>query len=189
MSLQSLPLHEEFYPLPALPHMSISKVSLDPNIFLLKNFLSLPDEQIAMIMAAVNQGMTYSGTSSGDIVSQRFKSHTSWVYPEGEMDGPTSDSIDDDDDSENKPLLDEGDDIDDFQIEGRKVARFMTELTSFLFFPEHFSSSNSEHEESNASIAEAVQVVRYEVGGKYDMHHDGYKRFLTVLCYLNGIAG
>jgi hypothetical protein len=34
-----------------------------------------------------------------------------------------------------------------------------------------------------------VQVARYEAGGGYDLHHDGYGRYLTVLSYLNGVGG
>ena len=37
--------------------------------------------------------------------------------------------------------------------------------------------------------AEDVQVARYEAGGGYDLHHDGYGRYLTVLSYLNGVGG
>ena len=167
--IRSLPLGRKIFPLQSLPDLSITKLSLDPPLFLMKNFLSTPDEQIAMIMTAVHQGMHYSGTSSGDLVSQRFKSYTSWVYPEN---GTT---VDDQDGNE-------------FENDGRKVARFMTELSSFLFFPEYFSNGDT-CKKSHQCTAEAVQVVRYEVGGKYDTHHDGYNRFLTVLCYLNGIAG
>jgi hypothetical protein len=37
--------------------------------------------------------------------------------------------------------------------------------------------------------AEDVQVARYDPGGGYDYHHDGYGRYLTVLSYLNGVGG
>lgn len=177
-TLRSLPLGKEIFPLQSLPDLSITKLSLDPPLFLMKNFLSTPDEQIAMIMTAVHQGMHYSGTSSGDLVSQRFKSYTSWVYPEGASDGSNleyDNTIDDQDG-------------DGFENDGRTVAKFMTELSSFLFFPEYFANGDT-NQKPHQSTAEPVQVVRYEVGGKYDMHHDGYNRFLTVLCYLNGIAG
>ena len=37
---------------------------------------------------------------------------------------------------------------------------------------------------------EPMQVIRYEEdGGRFVFHHDGYNRVLTVLYYLNGVAG
>ena len=36
---------------------------------------------------------------------------------------------------------------------------------------------------------EDLQVLRYEAGGEYVLHHDGPPRCLTVIYYLNGVAG
>ena len=117
-----------------------------------------------MIKAAVNQGMEYSGTSSGDVLSQRFKSYTSWIRP-------------DESSSESKSEQEVGDDA--------RLSRYLTELSAHLFFPDEFTAKDS----ACTCSAEALQIVRYLVGGKYDMHHDGYNRFVTMLTYLNGIAG
>ena len=35
---------------------------------------------------------------------------------------------------------------------------------------------------------EALQVVKYDTGGQYRLHHDGARRLLTVLYYLNGVS-
>lgn len=161
--LQELALHESIHPVESLPDISIKRLSYDPNIFLFKNFLDCPSEQVGMIMAAVNQGMEYSGTNSGDVVSQRLNSYTSWIYPHEE-------------------------ESDEEEGGGRRIAKFMTDVTAHLFLPNHYSWNGDMIPEGEC-IAEPVQVVRYDVGGKYDIHHDGYNRFLTVLCYLNGIAG
>ena len=32
-------------------------------------------------------------------------------------------------------------------------------------------------------------MARYDAGGNFDYHHDGYGRYLTVLYYLNGVGG
>ena len=114
----------------------------------------------------VTKGMEYSGTSSGDVVSQRLNSYTSWIYPDDDSGKYCSEE------SSESATVDDGKDI----------ARYMTELSAALFCPSFESSSFSWK-------AEPLQVVRYEVGGKYDIHHDGYNRFLTVLTYLNGVAG
>ena len=42
----------------------------------------------------------------------------------------------------------------------------------------------SEH--ANNMGVEDMQVVRYDSGGEYVLHHDGHDRILTVLYYLNG---
>jgi len=36
---------------------------------------------------------------------------------------------------------------------------------------------------------ESIQVAKYDEGGRFDEHHDGFGRFVTVLSYLNGIGG
>ena len=36
---------------------------------------------------------------------------------------------------------------------------------------------------------ESLQVAKYDTGGKFDLHHDDFSRFLTVLYYLNGVGG
>jgi len=66
---------------------------------------------------------------------------------------------------------------DDANNRGHLVAQFMTNLNRDLFVS---------HDEI---FSEHVQVVRYEKGGKFDLHHDGFGRIVTVLHYLNGVAG
>ena len=181
--LKSLDLHETITPLETLPDVTITRVSYDPDVFLFRNFLSSSTEQVSMIMAAVNQGMEYSGTSSGDVVSQRVKSYTSWIYPEEDYEGDEED-------------VETEDDI--YRVQGKEIARYMTELSEFLFLPEDLRDSGSDRDSDFGLIsqnytlgysAEPVQIVRYEEGGKYDLHHDGYNRFMTILAYLNGVAG
>ena len=33
-----------------------------------------------------------------------------------------------------------------------------------------------------------MQVLHYENGGQFVLHHDGFDRILTVICYLNGVG-
>jgi hypothetical protein len=62
------------------------------------------------------------------------------------------------------------------------IVEFMTQLTARIFC--HFDHIRSGHVQ-----AERLQIVRYEPDGKFDLHHDGYNRTVTVLTYMNGIAG
>jgi hypothetical protein len=73
----------------------------------------------------------------------------------------------------------------------------MTDLAKTLFVHESllqlgFSKSptcTSSLSSSEYCTSEDLQIVRYDPGGSYDLHHDGYGRFLTVLTYLNGVGG
>lgn len=169
IQLTSLKLNETIAPFSSYPELTISRLSFDPSVFLFRNFLSEPKQQLSLMMAALRQGMEYSGTSSGDVVSQRLNSYTSWLYP---------------DDDSGKNCSEESSESEIF-FDGKDIARYMTELSAALFCPDNTSFQSS----SFSWESEPLQVVRYEVGGKYDMHHDGYNRFLTVLTYLNGVAG
>jgi hypothetical protein len=165
--LMNLQLHKIMTPIKSLPQMQIKRIATNPDIFILSNFVASPEEQVSLIMSAVRQGMDYAGTKSGDVVKQREKSYTSWIDPGADY-GIT-----------NRTKEDYVSDID----QGRDLARIMTELSSSLFVPENFKGSGWTY------AAEPIQTVRYESGGKYDVHHDGYNRFLTVLTYLNGVGG
>ena len=156
--LMNLPLHETMTPIESLPEIQIKRIATNPHIFVLSNFVPSPEEQVSLIMSAVQQGMDYAGTKSGDVVQHRTKSYVSWIDPD--INNEMKDS-----------------DIDQVQ----NLARTMTELSSLLFL--------SEESTGWSYAAEPLQMVRYESGGKYDVHYDGYNRFLTVLTYLNGVGG
>jgi hypothetical protein len=64
--------------------------------------------------------------------------------------------------------------------QGEHIASFLEQLQAYLFVSEPFS---------NLIRSEPMQVLCYEPNGKYDFHHDGYHRFVTVITYLNGVAG
>lgn len=165
--LMELPLNYSVNPIPSIPELTITRIAHDPDIFHLENVSSM-EEHLSLMEHASNQGMEYSGTKSGDMVKQRVNSYTAWIYPnEG--------------DADNRAV---------------RVANFMTDVLSHLFVREELkgspaSVSHGKKEDYSEldCIAEAMQVVKYEPGGRYDVHHDGYNRFATVLTYLNGIAG
>jgi hypothetical protein len=58
---------------------------------------------------------------------------------------------------------------------------------------EHFISDilQKQHHDGRLDYCwtEDLQVAMYRPGGRFDYHHDGNGRFLTVLCYVNGVGG
>ena len=65
---------------------------------------------------------------------------------------------------------------------GQQIASFMTDTVPQIFLSETLL-------ESNRFDPETLQVAHYTKGGKFDLHHDGFGRVVTVLTYLNGVAG
>ena len=159
--LQILPLHKSVAPIQTMPDLIITRISNDPDVFLLEHESSTED-QISLINQALSQGMEYAGTSAGNAVKQRINSYTAWINTDEEEEG-----------EENAAF---------------GVARYMTKLSALLFVPEHVKDSPLD-EVKVRFCAEPLQIVRYDTRGKYDVHHDGFNRFLTVLSYLNGVAG
>ena len=150
-------------------NITITKLASNPHIYLLKNFIgsSLREK---LIEEATDKGMEYSGTKAGE-VKQRVNSYTAWVKPHS-----------------NKSEDDNEDEKCNENIHGaEQIATVMTKMSSWIFLPDFFREhmANGEklfHEEN-------LQIVKYDVDGKFDVHHDGLSRFLTVLTYLNGVAG
>ena len=63
------------------------------------------------------------------------------------------------------------------------VADFMTSFCVNVFVNEELLELDDMVEPEN------LQIANYEVGGRFDVHHDGWDRFVTILTYLNGVAG
>jgi hypothetical protein len=66
---------------------------------------------------------------------------------------------------------------------GKEVASFMTGFCTQFFLNENLLECDDYEAE------DAVQIAQYTKGGRFDLHHDAYGRIVTVLTYLNGIAG
>lgn len=71
---------------------------------------------------------------------------------------------------------------DEDNSQGHAVAAFMSDFTSDVFVRKELFGSNLINIEN-------LQIARYTLGGKFDVHHDGFGRIVTVLTYLNGVAG
>jgi hypothetical protein len=147
-------------------NIRIVKVSHDPPIFYLPQFLDETD--CRTIMDAVADNMSSSETKQG-VVEHRTGSTVAWLG-------------DQDDDDHGDGAHHGGDDDDDPTRHFTMLAGYLQHLTAHLFLPHALTYSSSVD-------AERLQVVRYDMQGRYDLHHDGYDRTVTVLTYLNGVAG
>lgn len=161
--LQNLKLNESINPIPSLTDLTITRVSSYPDIFLIRNLLS--NHQVHHIIDyAKASTMEYSGTKSGNRVNQRMNSYSCWIHPTQRNE--------------------------EEECPAQAITDYMTEINSIIFVSDILKELLEEGDESNAVYdAEPLQVVKYKVGGKFDVHHDGFNRFLTVLTYLNGVAG
>ena len=135
-------------------NMTITKLASNPHIYLVKNFIE-PSQREKLIEEATDKGMEYSGTKAGDKVKQRVNSYTTWVPH----------SIESANDNENKTSPEE------VMNGARKIATVMTQISSLIFLPdffqEHMASGEKLYHEEN------LQIVKYDVDGKFDVHHDG----------------
>lgn len=139
--------------------VSIERVAFDPPIYILHNFLPSEVDRMQLMMNCDLIASTKSG-----FVPHRKNSYVYWIDPTEAM----------------EQLLNEN--LTEETSRREIVAAHMTILASHLVVP---SSTEEEVYEY-----ESVQVVKYDPkGGKFDLHHDGFHRYVTVLTYLNGIAG
>jgi hypothetical protein len=141
----------------------IVKVANDPPIFLLRNFLPSNERQ-QLCQQARHKGMSHAqaGRQTDAARQHRLGSSLAWL------------SQDDSD-----------------------IANFMTQLSAALFLKDDEeyndtnlnNNNNHNNNENFYYYPENLQVVQYDPQGRFDLHHDGFNRTVTVLTYLNGVAG
>ena len=140
----------------------VTRLSRSPELFHIKNFVSQADREILM-HAASNQGMTTAGTKSSEANTIRKDSYLTWLDPY-DISGSLS-------------------------TETLSTARNLVFKSGALFAHETMHKIIQEGGRVDYFFAEDLQVAKYDTNGKFDFHHDGYSRYLTVLAYLNGIGG
>lgn len=135
--------------------LKIIKVSDDPPIFVLRNFLP-PTERQEIMNQAIERGLEKAQTKTKTIENNnhRVGSSVAWL---------TTDES--------------------------KIGNFMTRLAARLFLHEELLDGENEDFENWIYYPENLQVVKYDLEGRFELHHDGLNRTLTVLTYLNGVAG
>ena len=140
----------------------IVRLSRNPDIFLMKGFL--PNERDRSVLTGIGESgdrMKVAGTNKSEQNSVRKDSYLAWIDPHS---------------------------IASTAHDEATLARSMCGKAR-----EHFLSEalHEQHQQGRLDYywTEDLQVAMYRPGGRFDYHHDGHGRFLTVLCYLNGIGG
>jgi hypothetical protein len=143
----------------------ITRLSSSPDLFLIRNHIPSQMDRDSIKKAAIDSGMKLAGTKKSDENTVRKNSYLTWMNPyellleECNQKGGVT------------PIL--------LALLRSARSTFVHSIMNDLF----------DKGEYNYCLAEDVQVAKYDVGGMYNAHHDGYGRFLTVLTYLNGVGG
>ncbi|CAM9121472.1 unnamed protein product [Heterosigma akashiwo] len=149
-----------------LHHKDITRLSSSPDIFLMKDLISVEDRETLM-QAAEIQGMKIAGTRQSGENTVRKNSYLAWIDPN---------SMSNNDGGSN-------------WWDASSVAR-ETIVKSRLCFAHNVMNDMIDNcKKMDFCFAEDLQVAKYDVGGRFDYHHDGFSRYLTVLSYLNGVGG
>ena len=141
---------------------NIVRLSCAPDIFLMKGFL--PNERDRSVLTGIGKSggrMKVAGTNKSEQNTVRKDSYLAWIDPHS-IAGTTHDET--------------------------NLARSMCGKARERFVSE---ALNEQHQQGRLDYCwtEDLQVAMYRPGGRFDYHHDGHGRFLTVLCYLNGVGG
>jgi hypothetical protein len=145
-----------------MPANTITRLSQSPDLFLIKNFGSLDNNKV-LIHAASTQGMKSAGTRNSEANTIRKNSYLTWIEPYGIASSTSPEAL--------------------------NISRGLVIRSGDTFAHESMHKLIQEGGRVDYFFAEDLQIAKYDVGGGYDFHHDGYSRYLTVLMYLNGIGG
>lgn len=159
----------------------IQRLSHNPDIFLARNLLSQDQIRSMLIKQATKQGMKVAGTRQSLENTVRKNSYLTWLNCDDIL-------------SSNKSTEDNPDSV--------VVANVLESMGNFVMDTFVHESLHSSYYSSNTNgdgerggegvvnlLVEDLQIAKYDQGGKFEEHHDGYGRFLTVLTYLNGVGG
>jgi hypothetical protein len=142
---------------------NIVRLSRDPDIFLFKGFLPSERDRAVLIGNGTSNGrMKVAGTNKSEQNTVRKDSYLTWIDPHSLTNGSSNDETD--------------------------LARSMCRKVRQDFVSDVL---REQHQQGRLEYCwtEDLQVAMYRPGGRFDYHHDGHGRFLTVLCYLNGVGG
>lgn len=163
--LVDLPVGREPFHLSSLDR-NITRLSSSPDIFLVNDFTSIDEGEILMQSAAL-RGMKIAGTRQSGVNTIRKNSQLIWIDPYSFDDG----------------------DGDNYHREASSIAREAIAKSRLCFSHEVMTDLMENAEGIDYAFAEDMQVAKYDAQGRFDYHHDGYGRYLTVIAYLNGVGG
>ncbi len=118
-----------------------------------------------LMQAAQTQGMKVAGTRQSGENTVRKNSYLTWIDPFSIITTDESDWRD-----------------------AASVARDVI-FKSRSCFAHAVMNDRINNADLGMCSPEDLQVAKYDKDGRFDYHHDGYSRYLTVLSYLNGVGG
>mmetsp|Transcript_7807 Transcript_7807/g.11337 ORF Transcript_7807/g.11337 Transcript_7807/m.11337 type:complete len:424 (+) Transcript_7807:74-1345(+) len=146
---------------PSLEFLSIKRLSQNPDIFLVPNFISKPER---LINAAKSKGLKSAGTRKSQPGTVRKNSYLTWLAANNGVDSSDGTNLVQKATTLSKML---------FVHESLQMLNDKEEYA----LPEEYVTP------------EEMQIAKYDSAGSFGLHHDGFNRFLTVLTYLNGVGG
>jgi 2OG-Fe(II) oxygenase superfamily len=157
--------------------LSVTRLSRNPDIFLVPNFIAQTER---LIDAANNQGLTVAGIRKSQSNTFRTHSYITWLGDNNDYNDNEDGAFKENDDGRYRGLV-----------------KGITDLCNALFVHESLqirhglhSKEDQDHQQQSSYVAaEDMQIAKYDSGGSFTLHHDGFSRFLTVLTYLNGVGG
>lgn len=160
--LSSLQVGEKYHH--PLENKNITRLSAQPDIFLIRNLIASSNDRDMLMDAAIQQGMKVAGTKESKLNTIRKHSYLTWIDPysfnsNGGDNGATS------------------------------IARETIGKACRYFAHEVMNNLMENVERLDHTFPEDMQIAKYDTNGSFDYHHDGYGRYLTVITYLNGIGG
>jgi len=163
-------------------HKNITRLSSSPDIFVIRNLIASSTDRQILIDTSIVNGMKNAGTKSSEDNTIRKHSYLTWIDPHGD----DIDVIDEncyDDTTTSKTIAR------DTIINSRRYFAHEMMNKQMEMVTQEDDTKQSTVVDYTYSYPEELQIVKYDIGGKFDYHHDGYGRYLTVISYLNGVAG
>lgn len=146
-------------PILSSSNFTIERVSEKPNIFILRDFLSHCECDLIMNYAMDNTTMTNAETITENDTNSRKNCQVAWL--------PSSSS----------------------SVTATATSKALTSMISNLVSSTaNILLSRDVLSHPSASV-EDLQVLKYNIGGEFVLHHDGEPRILTVIYYVNGVGG
>ena len=160
--LSSLQIEETYYH--PLQSKNITRLSTQPDIFLIRNYIASSNDRETLMDMAITQGMKIAGTRESKVNTVRKNSYLAWIDPHSFY--------------SNKRDKDAISIVREIIAKSRQY--FAHDVMNYLM---------DNVEKIDYAVAEEMQVAKYDSNGHFNYHHDGYGRYLTVISYLNGIGG
>jgi len=146
-------------------NFTIERVSNTPDIFILRDFLSIEECDCIIYEASSNTNMTQAETVTENDHKSRKHCQVAWIPSSSAGGAGTANSNHD-------------------NVINPSTISLVSNLVS--------STANiflsSQIKQNPTTFVEDLQVLRYGLNGEFVLHHDGEPRVLTVIYYINGVA-